>query len=116
MLVRDGKITSPAGSVRTRPSAKGTDLSLFSDESPVKRVELIERLEMLAKNSGRRFASSARADVGESNLLVESVGDEEIDGVRFAVIKTRRPTLGFNPGQQTGGGSTTLRSKRVKNG
>lgn len=115
VLIRDGTLTAPAASVRNRPSAKGTELSLFSGESAMKRIDLIERLEALAKGGGRRFMTSARAEINGSNLIVESVDDENIDNVVFAVIKTRRPKLGYNQSQQTGA-TTTLRSKRIKNG
>jgi len=113
VLIRDGKVTEPAGAVRSRPAARGTELCLYPGEAPIARTELIERLEALAKSSGRRFASSARANVNESYLLVDSVADEEVDGKSFTVIVTRRPTLGFNPSQQTGS-RTHLRSKRIK--
>lgn len=115
VLVRDGKVTEPADSVRNRPSAKGTELCLFAGESAVKRVDLIEKLETLAKGSGRRFMTSARASINGANLLVEGVADEDVDSVLFAVVKTRRPKLGFNQSQQAGQ-TTTLRSKRIKNG
>lgn len=115
VLIRDGALTAPAASVRDRPSAKGTELSLFSGESAMKRLDLIERLEALSKSAGRRFMTSARAEISGSNLIVESVGDENADGVVFAVIKTRRPKLGFNQSQQRGA-TTTFRSKRIKNG
>jgi hypothetical protein len=48
-------------------------------------------------------------------LLVESVADEDTDGIITAVVRTRRPKLGFNQSQQAGS-STTLRSKRIKTG
>jgi len=115
VLIRDGTLTEPAASVRNRASAKGTELSLFSGESAMKRPDLIERLEALAKAGGRRFMTSARAEINGSNLMVESVADENVDNVVFAVIKTRRPKLGFNQSQQTGA-TTTFRSKRIKNG
>jgi hypothetical protein len=101
--------------VRNRPAAKGTELCLFPGEGPAARLALISDLEALAKNSGRRFMTSARANVNKSFLLIEDVGDEEIDGETFAVVKTRRPVLGYNQSQQTGS-STTFRSKRIKNG
>ena len=115
VLIRDGTSTAPAEAVRNRPSAKGTELSLFSGESAMKRLDLIERLETLAKAGGRRFMTTARADINGSNLIVESVEDENVDDAVFAVIRTRRPKLGFNQSQQTGA-SSTLRSKRIKNG
>ena len=59
--------------------------------------------------------ASARAKIGDSALLVESVADEDADGIATAVVRTRRPKLGFNQSQQTGS-STTLRSKRIKTG
>jgi len=115
VLIRDGKLTEPAASVHNRPSAKGTELCLFSGERAVKRLELIGQLEMLANGAGRRFMTSARARINGSNLIVEGVADENIDGVLFAVVKTRRPTLGFNQSQQRGD-TTTFRNKRIKNG
>ena len=114
MLIRDGKLTEPAVALRNRASAKGTELCLFSGESAITRLDLIEQLEV-AKGAGRRFVTSARARVNESNLVVESVADESVDNVLFAVVKTRRPKLGFNQSQQTGA-ATTLRSKRIKTG
>jgi hypothetical protein len=115
VLISDGKLTEPAASVRSRPSSKGTELCLFPGESAVKRNDLIGQLEMLAKGAGRRFMSSARARISESHFIVESVADENVDGVLFAVVRARRPKLGFNQSQQTGA-TTTLRSKRIKNG
>ncbi len=115
VLIRDGKLTEPAGSVRSRPAAKGTELCLFPAESPSTRLELIEQLETLSKRADRRFKTSARARVGDTHLLIEGVADEDIDGTTVTVIKTRRPKLGYNQSLQTGD-STTLRSKRIKNG
>lgn len=115
VLIRDGRITQPAAAVRMRSAAKGTELCLFAGESPVTRLELIEQLAVLAKGAGRRFMTSARARINESNLIVEGVSDETVDGVLYAVINTRRLKLGFNQSQQTGA-TTTLRSKRIKNG
>jgi hypothetical protein len=115
VLIRDGKVTEPAASVRTRPAAKGTELCLFPGERAATRLDLIQHLETLAKGTGRRFMTSARASVNKSYLLIESVGDENVDDALYTVIKTRRPVLGFNQSLQTGG-RTTLRSKRIKNG
>ena len=115
VLIRDGKFTEPAAALRNRASAKGTELCLFSGESAMTRLDLIEQLAVVAKGAGRRFMTSARARVNESNLVVEGVADESIDGVLFAVVRTRRLKLGFNQSQQTGA-TTTLRSKRIKNG
>jgi hypothetical protein len=113
--IRDGKLTEPAGSVRMRPSAKGTELCLFPGEVALARLGLVAQLEALAERAGRRFATSARVRIAASNLLVESVADEEIDGDTVTVVRTRRPKLGYNQSLQTGD-STTLRSKRIKNG
>jgi hypothetical protein len=113
VLIRDGKVTQPAATVRTRPAAKGTELCLFPGETAVARLELIGHLETLAKASGRRFMTSARAGVNDAFLLIEEVADETIDGALYAVIVTRRPTLAYNQSQQTGA-RTTLRSKRIK--
>jgi len=112
--LRDGKLTAPAGSVRSRPAAKGTELCLFPGEKAATRPDLIAQLEALAKRTGRQFATSARASIGESYLLIEGVADEEIDGAVVTVIRTRRPKLGYNQSVQTGD-STTLRTKRIKN-
>jgi len=113
--IRDGKLTEPAGSVRNRPSAKGTELCLFPGELAAARLDLIAQLEGLAKRAGRRFTTSARVRIGDLYLLIDSVADEDIDGATVAVIRTRRPKLGYNQSQQTGD-FTTLRSKRIKNG
>jgi len=113
--IRDGKAIQPAGSIRNRPSAKGTELCLFPGEHASTRLDLIVELETLAKRAGRRFATSARARAGDAYLLIESVGDEDLDGVTVATIRTRRPKLGYNQSLQTGD-STTLRSKRIKTG
>jgi hypothetical protein len=113
--IRDGKLTEPAGSIRNRPSAKGTELCLFPGELASARLGLIAELEALAKNPGRRFTTSARVRIGDSYLLVDSVADEDLDGATVAVIRARRPKLGYNQSQQTGD-FTTLRSKRIKNG
>ncbi len=115
VLIRDGRVTQPAGVVRTRPSAKGTELCLFPGERSTTRIELMERLATLAKMSRRSFAGSARAKINESYLLIDAVADEDVDGVLFVVVRTRRPTLGFNRSQQTGE-RTTLRTKRIKMG
>jgi hypothetical protein len=112
-LLRDGRVTEPADAVRPRAAAKGTELCLFSGPEPVARAALIASLEALEKGSGRRFMAAARASVNGSFLLVESVGDEDVDGSAFAVIRTRRPTLAYNQSQQTGS-STTFRNKRIK--
>lgn len=111
--IRDGKLVAPAGSVRNRPSAKGTELCLFSGDVPSPRVDLVALLESLSKSAGRRFATSAKVHVGDSQLLIDGVGDEEIDGKTATVIGTRRPKLGYNQSQQTGD-TTTFRSKRIK--
>lgn len=115
MFVRDGKSVEPAGSVRTRPAAKGTELCLFPAEAACTRAELVESLEKFAASAGRRFATAARARAGDAYLLIESVGDEELDGRTVVTIRTRRPKLGYNQSIQSGD-STTLRSKRIKNG
>ncbi len=113
VLVRDGKITEPAATVRNRPSARGSELCLFTGDRPANRLDLVRDIEALANGSGRRFAAAARANVNASYLLVDDVRDEEIDGTPFAVVNTRRPALGYNQSQQTGS-RTTLRSKRIK--
>ncbi len=113
VLIRDGKVTEPAGTVRNRPAAKGTELCLFAGEKASKRSDLVSQLEALSKSAGRRFATSARARVGDSNLLIDNVADEEIDGVVAVVLRTRRPKLGYNQSQQEGD-TSTFRSKRIK--
>ena len=115
VLIRDGKVTVPAGSIGNRASAKGTELCLFPGTASATRLDLAEHLATLAKSPGRRFMTSARAKIHESHLLVESVGDEKVDDVVFTVVKTRRRTLAFNQSQQTGD-RTTFRNKRIKNG
>jgi hypothetical protein len=113
VLIRDGKVTEPAASVRNRATAKGSEPCLFPGESAMARLDLITQLEMLAKSAGRRFMTTARARISGSQFIVESVADENIGGVLVAVVNTRRPKLGFNQSQQTGA-ATTLRSKRIK--
>lgn len=115
VLIRDGRITEPAASLGNRNSAKGTELCLFPGERSATRDELIAQLETQEKSAGRRFMTSARAKIGSSHLLIEAVADEDLDGVLVSVVKTRRPTLGFNQSQQTGD-RTTFRNKRIKNG
>jgi hypothetical protein len=115
VLIRDGKATQPATALRNRAAAKGTELCLFSGENAIARLELIEQLAVQSTRAGRRFMTSARARINESNLFVEGVNDERVDGVLFAVVNTRRPKLGFNQSQQTGA-TSPLRSKRIKTG
>jgi hypothetical protein len=115
VLIRDGKHTAPAASIALRPSAKGAEYCLFSGPDCATRLDLVARLEKLSASSGRRFMTSARAQIDAANLLIERVGDDVVDGVAYAVIETRRPALGFNPSRQTGD-STHLRSKRIKRG
>ena len=115
VVIRDGKDTAPAGAVRTRPAAKGTELCLFSGDEPTTRLDLVARLEAFGKGSGRRFMTSAKASINDSALLIESIADETDDKTVVTVIHTRRPTLGYNQSQQSGD-STTLRSKRIKTG
>lgn len=113
VLIRDGKVTERAGFVGNRASAKGTELCLFPGTDSATRLSLIQHLETLAKSPGRRFMTSARAKINESHLLIESVGDETLDGILYAVVRTRRPTLGFNQSQQKGD-TTVFRNKRIK--
>jgi hypothetical protein len=115
VFIGDGRELAPAGTVRNRRSAKGTELCLFPGDAPVSREALIAQLTSLSSSSGRRFMASARAKIGDSALLVESVADEDDDGSISTVVRTRRPKLAFNQSQQTGS-STTLRSKRIKTG
>jgi hypothetical protein len=115
VFIGDGRELAPAGAVANRPSAKGTELCLFPSNTPASRQALIEQLASLSSSSGRRFMASARAKIGDSALLVESVADEDTGGTIAAVVRTRRPKLAFNQSQQTGS-TTTLRSKRIKTG
>lgn len=115
VFIRDGRALEAAGSVRTRPSAKGSELCLFPGEGAVARTALIEQLETLSASAGRRFMAAARAKTGESALLVDGVADEDVDGKSVTVVRTRRPRLGFNRSEQSGS-STTLRTKRIKVG
>ncbi len=115
VTMSDGKLSEPAGSVRTRPAAKGTELCLFPGDHASARAELVEQLEALAQRAGRRFATAARVRIGDAHLPIESVGDEEIDGATITVIRARRPKLGYNQSLQAGD-STTLRTKRIKTG
>lgn len=113
--IRDGKVTSPAGEIRNRPAARGTELCLFAGETSSDRAELVRRLEALAKTGGRRFATAVRANIGDAFLLVEKVADEEDAGTTYCTIVTRRPTLAYQQSMQTGS-TTHLRSKRIKTG
>lgn len=115
VLIRDGRDTSPATSVQTRPAASGTEFCLFDGPEGIARQQLIERLETLSKGTGRRFAAAARARINDAFLLVDGVADEEIDGVTYTVVNTRRPKLGHST---TGAKApqTTHRSKRIKTG
>lgn len=59
--------------------------------------------------------SAARGTVGTASLPIDSAADETIDGTLVTVIALRRPSASFNHRLQTGE-STTLRTKRIKNG
>lgn len=115
MFVTDGKATEAAVAVRARPSARGAELCLFSGEPAISRADLIAALDKLSKAPGRRFASSARGTVGAASLPIERASDETSDGATNVVIHLRRPAAHLNHRLQTGD-STTLRSKRIKNG
>lgn len=115
VFVSDGKATEPAAAVRTRPSARGAELCLFSGEVAIERADLILALDKLSKAPGRRFASSARGTIGAASLPIERASDETADGVTNVVVLLRRPAVNFNHRFQTGD-STTLRTKRIKNG
>jgi len=114
VLVRDGRETQPADSIRNRPAAAGTELCLFSGNAPVKRLDVVARLEMLSKGSGRRFMTSAKANINGANLLIDGASDEVVDGTTFAVIVTRRPKLGYNQSQTTASTALGRSSKRIK--
>jgi hypothetical protein len=115
VFVSDGKSTEPAAAIRTRPSARGVDLCLFSGETAISRIDLVAALEKLSQAPGRRFASSARGTIGGAALPVERVSDESADGVTNVLVILGRPAANFNHRFQTGD-STTLRTKRIKNG
>jgi hypothetical protein len=115
VLIRDGRETKHADSVRNRPAASGTEFCLFSTDTPTPRLTLISRLETLAKGTGRRFMSSAKANVNGANLLIDGVEDEAIDGVTLAVVTTRRPKLGYNRSESSAAPTSLGRSsKRIK--
>jgi hypothetical protein len=115
VVIREGRATAPAHRVQSRPAASGSELCLFSApaEPAVKRDALIAELETLAKGHGRRFGKPARVEIANSYWLVAGVRDEDVDGVPRSVIAARRPSLAYNPSEQTGD-RTTLRSKRIK--
>lgn len=113
--LRDGKVTAPAGEIRNRPAARGTELCLYSGEEPSDRADLVRRLEAIAKTGGRRFATSVRAHIGDAFLLVEKVDEEEEAGERYCTLATRRPSLSFQQSLQKGS-TSHLRSKRIKTG
>lgn len=115
VFVSDGKSTEPAAAVRTRPSARGVELCLFPGETAVARIDLVAALEKLSQAPGRRFASSARGTVGGAALPIERASDETADGATNVVVILGRPAANFNHRFQTGD-STTLRTKRIKNG
>ncbi len=58
---------------------------------------------------------AARARINGAFLLVDAVSDESIGDTQYAVVNTRRPTLGHSV---TGAKApqTTHRSKRIKTG
>jgi hypothetical protein len=115
VLIRDGRETKPAESVRNRPAASGTEYCLFSADAGISRLALIARLEALAKGTGRRFMSSAKANVNDANLLIDGAEDEAIDGVTYAVVMTRRPKLGYNRSESSAAPTSLGRSsKRIK--
>lgn len=116
VMSRDGRDVRPADAVKTRPAAKGTELCLFDGEAPVKREELVERLDALSKTAGRRFMGAARARAGDAFLLIDSVTDETLeDGAQAAVVNTRRPKLGFNASEAKAP-QFVGRTKRIKTG
>ena len=111
--LRFGSTTEPAGSVRIRPAARGTEYCLFTDVEPTTRAALIEQLEALAGRAERRFMSAARVQVGDAFYLVEHIADETTDGLVNTVIIARRTKGGFEP-MRGKAPQTTGRSKRIK--
>ncbi len=113
--MRSGNATEPAGEVRSRAAARGTELCLFAGAEPLKRSALIEQLEALADRPGRQFMAAARMHADGSYHLIERVADEDADGTLYATIVARRSTGGFEPGRGKAP-HTTGRSKRIKTG
>ncbi|MHB8147774.1 MAG: hypothetical protein ACYDGM_11025 [Vulcanimicrobiaceae bacterium] len=113
--MRSGTAAEPAGEVRSRAAARGTELCLFEGSQPFKRAALIEQLEALAGRPGRHFMAAARIHVDGGYHLVERVADEDVDGMMYATIVARRSTTGFEPGRGKAP-HTTGRSKRIKTG
>ncbi|MHB8178471.1 MAG: hypothetical protein ACYDA5_04810 [Vulcanimicrobiaceae bacterium] len=110
--LRVGNTTDPAGSVRIRSAARGTEYCLFEGTEPTTRVALIEQLETFAKSPDRRFMAAARVHVGGAYYLVEHLVDEESNGVVNTTILARRSKGGFEP--MRGSAPPTGRSKRIK--
>ncbi|NNM98235.1 MAG: hypothetical protein HKL91_00350 [Candidatus Eremiobacteraeota bacterium] len=115
VFLRTGTTSEPAGEIRTRPAARGTEFCLFEGEAPVARVALIERLEHLAASPDRRFAAAARIHVDGSFELVERVMNDSIAGAACAVIIARNSGGRFEP-LRGKAPHTTGRSKRIKTG
>jgi len=114
VLIRDGRETQPADTIRNRPAATGTELCFFTGAAAPKRSEVVAQLETLSKGAGRRFMSSAKASVNGTSLLIDGAADEVIDGATYAVVTTRRPKLGFNRSQSTASSALGRSSKRIK--
>lgn len=111
--LRSGDETEPAGGVRIRPAARGTEYCLFEAAEATTRLALIEQLDALAKRAERRFMSAARVHVAGAFHLVAYVIDEEIDGVKSTLVIARGSQGGFEP-MRGKAPQTTGRSKRIK--
>ncbi len=115
VFLRIGTTSEPAGEIRTRAAARGTEFCLFEGEEPVSRAALIERLEHLAAHPDRRFAAAARIHVNGSFELVERAIDDSIAGALCTVVVARSAGGRFEP-LRGKAPHTTGRSKRIKTG
>ena len=117
VLIRDGRTTHPADTVRTKSAAAGMEFCLFSGAEACSREALVAQLKKLAGGPGRRFKSSAKACVDGATLLVERIVDETVDGKLYVVVVTRRARLGYNQSQSSAAPPELGRSsKRIKTG
>ena len=115
VFLRIGTTSEPAGEIRTRAAARGTEFCLFEGDEPVSRAALIERLEHLAAHPDRRFAAAARIHVNGSFELVERAIDDSIAGALCTVVVARSAGGRFEP-LRGKAPHTTGRSKRIKTG
>ncbi len=115
VFLRTGTTSEPAGEIRTRAAARGTEFCLFEGTAPVSRSALIERLEHLSAHPDRRFAAAARIHVDGSFELVERAIDDTIAGALHVVIVARNAGGRFEP-LRGKAPHTTGRSKRIKTG